>query len=82
MDQEAIKKKLLYRSCYRGCRETDFLIGNYARQNFDKITDTKLYSQFLEESDNNIYNWIMNKDRTPNRYQYLVNNIKKFHNID
>jgi antitoxin CptB len=82
MDKDILIKKLLYRSNYRGCKETDFLVGNFAKANLDKVDDLNLYAEFLDERDGDIYDWIMEKTKSPLKYKHLVQNIKNFHNIN
>ena len=40
--REQMIKKLLYQSCNRGCKETDIIIGEFAKKNLDKMTDTEI----------------------------------------
>jgi antitoxin CptB len=79
----SLKKKLLYRSIHRGCKETDFLIGEFAKQNLDQMTDKELaiYHDFLQQDDLEIYNWIVDKTTAEAKYLQLVTAIKKFHQI-
>ena len=52
---ELLRKQILYRSTHRGCKETDFLIGEFAKVKLAEIEDLKLFSEFLEEDDWEIY---------------------------
>ncbi len=81
MDKSIEIKKLLYRSNYRGCKETDFLVGNFAKANIEKMSNLNLYSDFLNEKDGEIYDWIMGKIQTPDKYQNLIKEIQQFHKI-
>ncbi len=76
-------RKILYRSLHRGCKETDFLLGNFfeAHQNNLVEFDLHLCENFLQEDDWEIYDWILNKVKTPNHYQKLISAIQKFHQI-
>jgi antitoxin CptB len=79
----SLKKKLIYRSIHRGCKETDFLIGDFAKENLNQMTDDELiiYQDFLEQDDLEIYNWIIGKKIIPQKYLSLINTIKQFHKI-
>jgi len=57
---ELLKKKLIYRSCHRGCKETDFMLGRFVRNDINKLNETELeqLALLLEESDNDIYRWL------------------------
>jgi antitoxin CptB len=78
-----LKKKLLYRSIHRGCKETDFLVGEFAKENIDKMNNEQLanYQNFLAENDVEIYDWLLNKEFPPLKYKELINKIKEFHLI-
>lgn len=76
-----IKKQLRYRSNYRGCKETDFLIGCFA-DNFLKSSseyEDLNFAIFLNESDNEIYDWVIEKNQPPKNYKKIINLIKKYH---
>ena len=79
----SLKKKLIYRSIHRGCKETDFLIGDFAKENLNQMTDDELiiYQDFLEQDDLEIYNWIIGKKIIPQKYLSLINTIEQFHKI-
>ena len=66
-----LKKKILYRSNYRGCRETDKIIGGFAKIHIDSLTDKELFEfeNILEENDNLLYKWISKKDSLPEKYK-------------
>lgn len=81
MNNENLIKKLFYRSIHRGCKETDFLIGEFVRAKLGEIKDPELFGKFLEEDDVNLYDWILGKEETPERYKDLVQQIKEFHKI-
>jgi len=67
LKREQTIKKLLYRSCNRGCKATDLIIGRFAKENLDKMTDEELnvFSELLELSDADIYDWYIKKKPLP-----------------
>lgn len=73
-------KELLYRSWYRGCKETDILLGEYVRQNHEEFSDSEisLLEELMQESDTDIYNWISGTSQIPSKYLNLIENITKF----
>lgn len=77
-------KKILFRALHRGCKETDFLLGNFFEANKNNLVnfDLKLCEEFLEEDDLKIYDWILKKEPGPNKYSNILNAITQFHNID
>jgi antitoxin CptB len=76
-------KTLLYRSLHRGCKETDILLGLFAKKKVVDFSDEELnlYASLVLEDDVLIYDWILQKIPTPNQYQKLVQSIRKFHNL-
>ncbi len=80
-----LDKKIIYRSLHRGCKETDFLLGNFFQQNYiDSLSlqEKEICLEFLNEDDLLIYDWILNKIAIPKIYQPLVLKIQEFHNIN
>jgi len=65
--REQMIKKLLYQSCNRGCKETDLIIGEFAKENLCKMTDEEinLFSEILQLSDADIYDWYTKKKTLP-----------------
>jgi succinate dehydrogenase flavin-adding protein (antitoxin of CptAB toxin-antitoxin module) len=85
MDQKnLLLKKLHYRSNYRGCKETDVLLGKFFNEKFEEFSEDELqiYHQFLQEDDALIYDWLMDKDLVKEPYQELVKKIQYFHKIE
>ena len=58
-DIEQIKKKIIYRSNYRGTKEMDKLLGAFTDRYLDQLEhdDLNQLIQFLEIDDNNLYNF-------------------------
>ncbi len=81
--KEITIKALLYRSLHRGCKETDILLGSFAKNKITNFNDEelKLYANLVLEDDVLIYDWILQKIPTPNQYQNLVHSIRQFHNL-
>ena len=75
-DIEQIKKKIIYRSNYRGTKEMDKLLGAFIRKYLDQLNteDLNQLIKLLEIDDNNLYNFYngLNTD-----IQFEDNNINK-----
>ena len=58
-DIEQIKKKIIYRSNYRGTKEMDKLLGALTRKYLDQLNEEDLNQliKLLEIDDNNLYNF-------------------------
>ena len=58
-DIEQIKKKIIYRSNYRGTKEMDKLLGAFTNKYLNKLDyeDLNELIKFLEIDDNNLYNF-------------------------
>ena len=52
-----LKKRLIYRSQYRGTKEMDKLIGSFVQSNIDKFSEIQLneLEKFLEIDDDTLY---------------------------
>ena len=58
-DIEQIKKKIIYRSNYRGTKEMDKLLGAFTNKYLNQLNNEELNEliKFLEVDDNNLYNF-------------------------
>ena len=56
---EQIKKKIIYRSNYRGTKEMDKLLGAFTNKYLDQLNEEDLNEliKLLEIDDNNLYNF-------------------------
>ena len=81
---ESLVKQLKYRSNYRGCKETDFLIGKFANENIANFDRLQLlnFALFLGEDDAEIYDWIIGRSEIIKQYQDIVTKIRIFHNLN
>ena len=64
---ETRRKRLLYRSVYRGNKENDILLGQFARAHIDEFGAAELdqYESLLQAGDNDIYDWVAGKTAPP-----------------
>ena len=56
---DQLKKKIKYRSNYRGTKEMDKLLGAFTNKYIDKLSIENLYylEKLLDLDDNNLYNF-------------------------
>ena len=64
---ELRRKRLLYRSVYRGNKENDILLGQFARAHIGEFDSAELdqYERLLQVGDNEIYDWMSGKVPVP-----------------
>ena len=64
------RKRLLYRSNYRGFKEADILLGGFAKAYMHELTDLEVeqFEHLLEAKDHDIYDWITGKKDLPKAY--------------
>ncbi len=62
-DIDNFKKRLIYRSQYRGTKEMDKLIGSFVQQNINRFNNTQLkeLEKFLEVDDDTLYKFYNNQ---------------------
>ena len=81
-DIEQIKKKIIYRSNYRGTKEMDKLLGAYTNKYLNQLDyeDLNDLIELLEIDDNNLYNFYnglnTNIDFENNKINNLFKNFK------
>ena len=74
-------RRLIYQASYTGMKETDLLLGHFAKIHLPHLEDSDLtdFENLLEVGDQQIYAWIMGNDPLPNTYDTSVFHlIKKF----
>ena len=73
-NKSQLLKKLLYQSCNRGCKETDIIIGSYAKNNLNKLSDDELmeFEKILHLPDADIYDWYTKKVAVPDEYNTKI----------
>ena len=66
-DLETRRKRLLYRSVYRGNKENDILLGQFARAHIAEFDSTELdqYERLLAAGDNEIFDWVSGQAEIP-----------------
>lgn len=66
-DIETRRKRLLYRSIYRGNKENDILLGQFARAHLGAFDSVYLdqYERLLDAGDNDIFDWISGQIDVP-----------------
>ena len=65
--RENLKKRLLYKSANRGCKETDIIFERFLPTHIDSMNINALLSfeKILNEDDGDIYDWIIRKKTPP-----------------
>ena len=79
---EQLKKKIIYRSNYRGTKEMDKLLGAFVDKYIDRLDKKDLLDleKLLEIDDNNLYNYYNGLDTD---FKFKNNNINSlFKNFD
>jgi antitoxin CptB len=73
-DQHTRRKRLRYRSRYRGNKEMDLILGAFAERYLDGLSDDELdqYERLLEADDLSVYNWIAGRAPLPPEFDTAV----------
>ena len=71
---DQLKKKIIYRSNYRGTKEMDKLLGAFTKKYIDQLSQNDLYEleELLNIDDTNLYNFYNGLDYDVN---FKENNI-------
>ena len=64
---ETRRKRLLYRSVYRGNKENDILLGQFARAHVASFGPEELdqYERLLAAGDNELFDWVSGQTAIP-----------------
>ncbi len=82
---DARRKKILFRAWHRGMREMDLIMGRFAEDKLDGMTDAELdtFEQLIEVPDRDLLAWITGREATPSNYDTPVfQALKAFHKHD
>ena len=76
---EQIKKKIIYRSNYRGTKEMDKLLGAFTNKYLDQLNEEDLNEliKLLEIDDNNLYNFYNGLNTDIKFEENKINNLFK-----
>ena len=79
VDIEQIKKKIIYRSNYRGTKEMDKLLGAFTNKYLDQLdyNDLSELIRLLEIDDNNLYNFYNGLETNIKFEDNKINNLFK-----
>jgi antitoxin CptB len=80
MEKEIRLKRLHFRSAHRGSKETDLILGSYAKSQLEMMDDAALaeFEAFLDENDNDIWDWVSGKSLpADSKYESLIMNLRK-----
>lgn len=67
-------RRLIYRASYTGMKETDLLLGHFAKTHLLDLNDDELddFEALLAAGDPTIYAWVMDKKPVPPEYDTRV----------
>ena len=76
---DELKKKIIYRSNYRGTKEMDKLLGAFTSKYLDQLNeeDLKELIKLLEVDDNNLYNFYNGLNTNIEFEDNKINNLFK-----
>ncbi len=80
-DIDNLKKRLIYRSQYRGTKEMDKLIGSFVRVNINEFSINQLQEleKFLSIDDDTLYKFYNNQIKTIKNINTEITNLYKSH---
>jgi antitoxin CptB len=70
IDHDSRLRRLKFRAWHRGFREADLILGPFAETHGPNLTPEQLdaFETLLEESDREIYAWIVGQEPTPAKF--------------
>ncbi|MDR0773181.1 MAG: succinate dehydrogenase assembly factor 2 [Wolbachia pipientis] len=76
-DTSLLRRKLMYRSWHRGCKETDILLGHFALKYLDKFSLSELieYEKIVNLDDYELYCYITRKTNLPHGLNSQIVNL-------
>ena len=76
---DELKKKIIYRSNYRGTKEMDKLLGSFTKKHINQLNEKELLQllELLEIDDNNLYNFYNGLDTNVKFENNKINSLFK-----
>ena len=81
-NKEILIKRLQYQSWNRGCKETDIILGDFAKSELNKLNLEALldFDRLLHLNDSDIYNWFAGMGELQTQFSTnILEKIKEFH---
>ncbi len=75
------RKRALFRSLRRGTRESDMVLGGFAKAHMDRLTEDQVarFEALLERNDNELLSWIGGWEAVPAEFDHdVMMLLKKF----
>ena len=75
-------RRLVYQASYTGMKETDLLLGQFAKKHLPTLTDEQLdmFEALLDAGDPSIFAWVRGDEDVPAEFQGpVLDMIKDFH---
>jgi antitoxin CptB len=71
-------KRLKMRSMRRGIKEMDIILSRFAEECLSQMNqkDLDIYEDFLEQNDQDLYQWVSGQRASAPQFQALVEDIK------
>jgi antitoxin CptB len=83
-DLDKRRKRLLFRSLRRGTKESDYVLGEFARAHLSTLGDAELdcFEALLDRNDPDVLAWVIGLESPPAEFDTeLLAMIRKFRNI-
>ena len=76
---EARLKRLYMRSIRRGIKEMDLILGAFAAEELNGLSEAELtlYDALLAENDHDLYQWVTGQVSAPANYDALMGRISR-----
>ena len=76
---DQLKKKIIYRSNYRGTREMDKILSEFTKKYINELNNQELYDleKLLDIDDDNLYNFYNNLNTDINFENNKINTLLK-----
>ncbi|MEM8749294.1 MAG: succinate dehydrogenase assembly factor 2 [Pseudomonadota bacterium] len=76
------RKRLLFRAWHRGMREMDYVLGTFANETLEGMSDDDLeqFELLMQVPDPDMYKWLSGTATVPDNWDMpLVRQIREFH---
>lgn len=73
-DHDARLRRLKFRSWHRGLREMDLILGHFADNSLESLSNSELdqYEELIGSEDTALYNWLTGREKVPPEHDTAV----------
>ncbi len=77
---DLLRRRLIYRSAYRGCKESEIILQRFIEGEFNVMSEKTLqmFSELLDCDDLDLLDWLKRVTTPPERFGTIIDQIRRY----